>query len=167
MERAHKNFFAKRADRPRFKRKGDAQCSRHPDAKQVEIDQFNSRIKLPKLKWIRYRNSRDILGVAKNTTVSQSVGKSLASIQTEGEMGQPLPTSPTAVGIDGGVARFATLSDGDCIDRSIVAAARQLEGEFSDVAVDRNQQIYQTVRNPSDEYQHIPPVPVDASVHPE
>jgi hypothetical protein len=82
-------------------------------------------------------------------------------------MGQPLPTSPTAVGIDGGVARFATLSDGDCIDRSIVAAARQLEGEFSDVAVDRNQQIYQTVRNPSDEYQHIPPVPVDASVHPE
>ena len=39
LERAYKNFFAKRSDFPRFKRKDDTQCFRYPDAKQFEIDQ--------------------------------------------------------------------------------------------------------------------------------
>ena len=67
LERAYKNFFAKRADFPRFKRKGSGESFRYPDAKQFEIDQANSRIKLPKLGWIRYRNSRDVVGQAKTT----------------------------------------------------------------------------------------------------
>ena len=112
LERAYKNFFAKRAMFPRFKRKGQGESFRYPDAKQFEIDQVNGRIKLPKLGWIRYRNSRDILGAAKNITVSQSGGKWYASIQTEREVEQPVPTATTAIGIDMGVARFATLSDG-------------------------------------------------------
>lgn len=115
LERSYKNFFAKRADFPRFKRKGDAQCFRYPDAKQFEIDQANSRIKLPKLGWVRYRKSRDILGAAKNISVSQSGGKWFASIQTEREMDQSIPASTTAIGIDVGIARFATLSDGSFI----------------------------------------------------
>ena len=109
---AYKNFFAKRAMFPRFKRKGQGESFRYPDAKQFEIDQVNGRIKLPKLGWIRYRNSRYILGAAKNITVSQSGGKWYASIQTEREVEQPVPTATTAIGIDMGVARFATLSDG-------------------------------------------------------
>lgn len=112
LERAYKNFFAKRAMFPRFKRKAQGESFRYPDAKQFEIDQVNGRIKLPKLGWIRYRNSRDILGAAKNITVSQSGGKWYASIQTEREVEQPVPTATTAIGIDMGVARFATLSDG-------------------------------------------------------
>ena len=112
LERAYKNFFAKRAMFPRFKRKGQGESFRYPDAKQFEIDQVNGRIKLPKLGWIRYRNSRYILGAAKNITVSQSGGKWYASIQTEREVEQPVPTATTAIGIDMGVARFATLSDG-------------------------------------------------------
>ena len=53
---------------PRFKRKGQGDSFRCPDAKQFEIDQANSRIRLPKLGWIRYRNSRDILGMARNVS---------------------------------------------------------------------------------------------------
>jgi len=34
------------------------------------------------------------------------------SIQTEREIEQPLPLSTTALGIDVGIARFATMSDG-------------------------------------------------------
>lgn len=49
LERAYKNFFARRADFPRFKRKGQSESFRYPDARQFEIDQTNSRIKLPKL----------------------------------------------------------------------------------------------------------------------
>ena len=68
-----------------------------------------------KLGWIRYRNSRDMLGTPKNVTVSSNGGKWFVSIQTEREIAQPLPTSTTAIGIDVGIARFATMSDGSFI----------------------------------------------------
>ena len=65
LERAYKNFFEKRANFPRFKRKGTGESFRYPDSKQFEIDQGSSRIKFPKLGQMRYRNSRDIVGTAK------------------------------------------------------------------------------------------------------
>ncbi len=111
LERAYANFFAKRTDFPRFKKKGQSDSFRYPDPKQIKLDQGNSRLFLPKLGWIRYRNSRDVLGTVKNVTVSQSCGKRFVSIQTEREVEQPIPQGG-AVGIDMGIARFATLSDG-------------------------------------------------------
>ncbi len=115
LERAYKNFFAKRTMFPRFKRKGTGESFRYPDSKQFEIDQANSRIKLPKLGWMRYRNSRDMPGKAKNITLSQSGGKWFASIQTEREVEQSVPTATSAIGIDVGIARFATMSDGSFV----------------------------------------------------
>ena len=111
LERAYSNFFAKRADFPRFKKKGLSDSFRYPDPKQIKLDQANSRLFLPKLGWLRYRNSREVLGMVKNITVSQSCGKWFVSIQTEREVEQPIPKGG-AVGIDMGIARFATLSDG-------------------------------------------------------
>ena len=111
LERAYSNFFAKRADFPRFRKKGQSDSFRYPDPKQIKLDQANSRIFLPKLGWLRYRNSREVLGAVKNVTVSQSCGKWFVSIQTEREVEQPIPNGG-AVGIDMGIARFATLSDG-------------------------------------------------------
>ncbi|MFD2405673.1 RNA-guided endonuclease InsQ/TnpB family protein [Azorhizophilus paspali] len=111
LERAYANFFAQRADFPRFKKKGRSDSFRYPDPKQIKLDQTNSRIFLPKLGWLRYRNSRDVLGTVKNVTVSQSCGKWFVSVQSEREVAQPIPNGG-AVGIDLGVARFATLSDG-------------------------------------------------------
>ncbi|MBV6273872.1 transposase [Alcaligenaceae bacterium CGII-47] len=116
LERAYANFFAKRADFPRFKKKGQSDSFRYPDPKQIKLDQGNARIFLPKLGWLRYRNSREVLGTAKNVTVSLSGGKWFVSIQTEREVDQPLPQSTTAVGIDMGIARFATLSDGSHLE---------------------------------------------------
>jgi putative transposase len=111
LERAFANFFAKRADFPRFKKKGSSDSFRYPDPKQIRLDQANSRIFLPKLGWLRYRNSRPALGTVRNVTVSQSCGKWFVSIQTEREVDAAVPHGG-AVGIDMGVARFATLSDG-------------------------------------------------------
>lgn len=116
LERAYKNFFAKRADFPRFKKKGQRGGFRYPDAKQIKVDQGNSRIFLPKLGWLRYRNSRDMLGIVRNATVSQSGDKWFVSIQTEREVEQRTPQASGAVGIDMGIARFATLSDGSHIE---------------------------------------------------
>ncbi|NML63387.1 transposase [Massilia sp. RP-1-19] len=115
LERAYKNFFEKRADFPNFKRKGGGDRFRYPDPKQIKLDRFNARIFLPKLGWLRYRHSRDVLGEVRNVTVSQCGGKWFASIQTQREVEQPLPTATTAIGIDVGIARFATMSDASFI----------------------------------------------------
>jgi len=58
LELAYSNFFAKRADFPRFKKKGNGDSFRYPDPKQIKLERENGRIFLPKLGWIRYRNSR-------------------------------------------------------------------------------------------------------------
>jgi putative transposase len=71
---------------------------------------------LPKLGWIRYRNSRDVLGEVRNVTVSCHNGKWFVSIQTEREIKQPLPTAVSAIGIDVGITRFATMSDATFIE---------------------------------------------------
>jgi putative transposase len=112
LERAYANFFAKRADFPRFKKKGQSDSFRYPDPKQIKLDQANNRVFLPKLGWLRYRNSRDVLGEVRNVTVSVSAGRWCVSIQTAREIEQPVPQATSAIGIDMGVARFATLSDG-------------------------------------------------------
>ncbi|GAA0293831.1 RNA-guided endonuclease InsQ/TnpB family protein [Pseudomonas rhodesiae] len=113
LDRAYQNFFAQRADFPRFKKRGQRDSFRYPDPKQIKLDQGNSRINLPKLGWLRYRNSRQVLGTLKNVTVSLSAGHWYVSIQTEREVAVPLHAAPLAVGIDLGVVRFATLWDGE------------------------------------------------------
>ncbi|EFA4195005.1 RNA-guided endonuclease InsQ/TnpB family protein [Escherichia coli] len=110
LERAYKNFFQNRAAFPRFKKRGQNDAFRYPQG--VKLDQENSRIFLPKLGWVRYRNSRQVTGVVKNVTVSQSCGKWYISIQTESEVSTPVHPSASMVGLDAGVAKLATLSDG-------------------------------------------------------
>ena len=110
LESAYRNFFAKRTDFPKFKRKGICDNIRYPQG--IKLEQRNKRIYLPKIGWIRYRKSRDITGKIKNVTVSQKAGKWYISVQTEHEITQPIPTVQSAVGIDMGIIRFATLSDG-------------------------------------------------------
>jgi putative transposase len=111
LERAYTHFFSQRAHFPRFKKKGQHESFRYPDRKQIRLDQAHSRLFLPKLGWLRYRNSRTVPGTVKNLTVSLSGGKWFVSIHTEREVERPLPRGG-AVGIDLGVVRFATLSDG-------------------------------------------------------
>lgn len=110
LERAYTNFFQKRAAFPRFKKRGQNDAFRYPQG--VKLDQKNSRIFLPKLGWLRYRNSRQVTGIVKNVTVSQSCGKWYISIQTESEVSTPVHPSASMVGLDAGVAKLATLSDG-------------------------------------------------------
>ena len=112
LERAYKNFFAKRTAFPRFKRKGDGGSFRYPDSQQFKLDQANDRIFLPKLGWVRYRNSREVAGELRNVTVSSNGDKWFISIQTEREVAKPVSKATSAVGIDVGIARFATMSDG-------------------------------------------------------
>lgn len=110
LERGYKNFFQKRAAFPRFKKRGQNDAFRYPQG--VKLDQANNRISLPKLGWIRYRNSREVIGEVKNVTVSKSCGKWYVSIQTECEVPEPVHKAASMVGLDSGVTKLATLSDG-------------------------------------------------------
>jgi putative transposase len=75
LDRAFGNFFAKRADYPRFKRKGQSADSfRFPDPKQIKLDRENGRVFLPKLGYMRYRSSRVPLGELRDVTVSSKAG---------------------------------------------------------------------------------------------
>jgi putative transposase len=112
LERAYANFFAKIARFPTFKKKGQNNSFRYPDSKQIKLDQRNNRLFLPKLGWLRYRNSREILGEVKQVTVSFAAAKWFVSVQTEREMEEPTASGGPPVGIDTGIARFATLSNG-------------------------------------------------------
>ena len=73
LESAFKNFFQKRTDFPKFKKKGLKESFRFPQG--CKLEQQNNRLYLPKIGWIRYRNSRDVQGEVKNVTVSQKCGK--------------------------------------------------------------------------------------------
>jgi putative transposase len=115
LDRAYKNFFEKRANFPRFKCKGSRDSFRYPDPKEFKLDQENDRICLSKIGWLRYRNSREVLGELRYVTVSRSCGRWFVSIMTRREVECPVPTAAMAIGIDVGIARFATLSDGSFI----------------------------------------------------
>ncbi|WP_038251945.1 RNA-guided endonuclease InsQ/TnpB family protein [Xenorhabdus nematophila] len=110
LERAYKHFFQKHTSFPRFKKRGQGDAFRYPQG--MKLDQENNRIFLPKLGWIRYRNSRGVEGVVKNVTVSLSCGQWYVSIQTEHEMPEVQHDSTTMVGLDAGITKLATLSDG-------------------------------------------------------
>jgi putative transposase len=115
LQRAYTNFFKKRADFPKFKKKGQRESFRIPQG--FEVHNQNGRIKVPKVGWMRYRKSQDVLGEAKNITISESCGKWFVSIQTEREVETPQHPSTSAVGMDWGVVNFVTLSNGEAVDQ--------------------------------------------------
>ena len=125
LENSFKNFFAKRSDFPKFKRKGEKDSFRFPQG--CKLEQQNNRIYLPKIGWIRYRNSRAIVGEMKNVTVSRKCGKWYISVQTEFEQKTPQPKGGE-IGIDMGIVRFATLSNGEHFEP--INAFKNLKGKL-------------------------------------
>ena len=113
LNQGYQNFFAKRAAHPVFKKKGQHDSFRYPQGDK--LDQKNSRIFLPKLGWLRYRNSRVVLGTIKNITVRCFNNQWFVSIQTTRDVERPVTQATSLIGIDLGITRFATLSDGTVI----------------------------------------------------
>ncbi|MBL8934231.1 MAG: transposase [Archangium sp.] len=112
LERAYQNLFAKRARRPRFRRRGDDSAFRF--AAGFAVDIVNGRVKVPKLGWVRFRNHRRLEGKPKQMTISSRAGRWYVSIQVELDVPEPQHPAPSAaVGVDAGVVHFATLSTGE------------------------------------------------------
>jgi len=110
---------------PRFRKKGKHDSFRYPQGFEIQ----GNRVYLPKIGWVGFFKSRGIQGTPKNVTVLRRGRHWFVSIQTEREVAEPQHASSTAVGIDLGVKRFATLSDGKFYEP--LDSFRTLESELA------------------------------------
>lgn len=128
LDRAFKDAFDKTQPLkriPRFKKKGADASFRYPQG--FKLEQERNRIFLPKIGWVSYRNSRQVMGEVKNMTVSRCGSHWYVSIQTEYQVAKPSHPSASIVGIDLGIAQFAALSTGDTIQPEHNLSLKQLE----------------------------------------
>lgn len=120
LEYAYTSYFKGRAGAPKFKKKykNDSVTFmfREEGSRGCKLDQGNSRIRLQKLGWIRYRKSREILGAIKNATVKLRCGKWFVYVRSELENQVLERGGDEPIGIDVGIKRFATMSDGAFVE---------------------------------------------------
>ncbi|HTX51777.1 MAG TPA: RNA-guided endonuclease TnpB family protein, partial [Candidatus Baltobacteraceae bacterium] len=114
LQAAFSRFFAKDARFPRFKsRKRDRLRFRIPQRVQLK----GSRVYVPKVGWVRIRQSQPVLEPTRSATFAQdAVGQWFVTLTVEHEIPEG-PTGPpaTVVGIDLGLTTAAVLSDGTSI----------------------------------------------------
>jgi putative transposase len=114
LGRAFQNFFAGRANYPKFRKKGVH------DRFALTNDQFRidgSRIRIPKLGWVRMRESLRFAGKIMSATVSRVADRWFVSITVDTPDTSHLPKAENqgAVGVDLGVSALATLSTGEVV----------------------------------------------------
>lgn len=120
--RALADYFRKAGDSakkafPRYKKKGEGDSLRYPSGVRVESVRSGwGSVWLPKIGWVRYRASRPFEGTIAQTTVVREGDHWFITFQTKWECRTPTPSMLPTVGLDLGVARFATLSDGTVFD---------------------------------------------------
>jgi putative transposase len=126
---AYQNFFReikngnKDQGFPKFKSKHNHECSyrtqcTYPKGGTVpSIEIKNNKIKLPKLKWIKFTKSREIQGRILNCTVTKTCsGKYFVSICCTDVEIEKFENNKNIVGLDLGIKEFAITSYGEIID---------------------------------------------------
>lgn len=111
LDRAFLDGFDKKQPNkklPNKKKKGISDSFRYNQGFKLD----NRRIFLPKIGWVGFHKSQNITGKPKNITISKKAGSWYAAIQVETEIEVSISQNKSAVGIDMGVANFATLSNG-------------------------------------------------------
>lgn len=114
LDKAFKNFFAKRSLHPRFKsKKRGLGGFRLTGAITIESD----RIRLPRIGWLRLKESGYIPKDAKinSVTVKEHAGRWFVSAQVEEEISVPENQGP-AIGLDLGLKSFVVGSDGSSLE---------------------------------------------------
>ena len=87
----------------------------------IELDLINRKIKLPKLKWIDirgYRNITNIDGRIINATISKEINKYYVSLVIDIPSIKEIILPKSIVGIDIGIKKLLTLSDGMTFDNN-------------------------------------------------
>lgn len=104
------------AGEPDFRKYGIGDSFRYPQPKPEHVDAANGRVYLPKIGWVRYRDSRQPEGAIKQITISLDAGRWMVSLTTETDKAAGnLPCAGEIIGCDLGVADTLALSTGKCI----------------------------------------------------
>ena len=138
LDRAYRDGFDKNQPRkrlPRFRRRQDSIGMRFPQGFKFN----NRRMFLPKVGWVGFFKSQDFGDRPKSVTVRSQAGKWYASVLAEEEISDVAKTGP-AVGLDLGVAKLATLSDGTVyetrrdknLEKKLVCAQKNLSRKKKD-----------------------------------
>jgi putative transposase len=112
---AFKNFFEKRAKYPRFKKKGIHDSFR-ADNGPGTFEMDGKKIRLPKIGWVRMRESLRFQGRLISATVSRRARRWYVSVQVEVESVPFVRENQGTIGVDLGVSHLATLSNGERIE---------------------------------------------------
>ncbi|QXX76515.1 RNA-guided endonuclease TnpB family protein [Methylovirgula sp. HY1] len=126
LDKAFANFFAGRACYPTPRRKGVNDAFRF-QGREVEVRKLNgkwSAVRLPKIGWVKFRDSRPLRGTVKNVTIAMDALGWHVSFACEIDHVAPINICP-AVGIDRGVANTLTLSTGEHL--SVPASLEAIE----------------------------------------
>ena len=120
LDSAFSHFFRKNNAFPKFKSKYDSiQSFRVPQS--FEISKDRKAIKIPKIKWIKFRDKFNILTDVefRNITISRSGQEYFASICYDDKKTKPelaKITEKKTLGIDLGVTILATFSNGEKVE---------------------------------------------------
>ncbi|MGB9189638.1 RNA-guided endonuclease InsQ/TnpB family protein [Acinetobacter sp.] len=103
-----------RALMPRFKKKSDG----YDSIRLVQFDKYcridRNKVKLPNgIGLIKFRKSQEILGTIKNVTITKKSGRWYISFGTERIIEKPIHSSKTAIGMDLGIKKLVTTSNGE------------------------------------------------------
>lgn len=123
LDAAYQHFFrrVKKGDVPgfpRFKKKGQNDAFRYPSGVKVE----SGRVYLPKIGWVKYRDSRPVEGKILQATIKREGGHWFICLACRVELpfNAPVPVrEERAVGIDVGIKHFCVLSDGTEIENPL------------------------------------------------
>ena len=121
LDDGYKRFFTGQNQKPKFKEKADSVQSYTTkvvmkNGKSTNIWIEGNKIRLPKLGFVKMKNTRDLLGRIINVTVRRKAsGHFFASVLVEEEV-YALPKTGSSVGIDLGLKEFAILSTGEKIE---------------------------------------------------
>lgn len=114
LDRAYQSFFKGIAKYPSPRKKGlnDTLRFQGRELKTRKLNAKWSEVKLPKIGWVRYRDTRPLIGKLNNATISYAANGWHISFSLAIEHDAPTNTLP-CVGIDRGVAQTLTLSTGE------------------------------------------------------
>lgn len=109
-------FFKKQNGFPKFKRKNTSKKSYTTKMVTNNITIEGNKIKLPKLGFVKFSNSKELNGVIIKATISMnSTNKYFISITCEEDI-EKMDNTNSNIGIDLGLSHFATFSNEEKID---------------------------------------------------
>lgn len=113
LQSAFQSFFRKQSQYPRFKKRG------YDDSFYVGGDHLKvkgKRIRIPKLGWVRIRESLRFSGTINSATVSRAADHWYVSLSVELSEPPKSCESQEGIGVDLGINQLATLSNGETFE---------------------------------------------------